>query len=217
MQVLDFQDYGKEAIKKLKMSPDSFVQMAIQLSFFKMHSSAGATYESAATRMFSEGRTEVIRSCSLESMEFVQTMHNQDKSLMAKQKALIKAMQSHNTYAKSAVQGLGVDRHLQGLKMAALELGAPIPDLYQDPGYTRSSRMRLSTSQISSRHLSGCCYGPLEADGYGTSYSIGANNLLFSCSSMRSNGQTNAKEFAFQLSNSLQDMHDLCVISKAKL
>lgn len=148
MQVLDFQDFGKEAIKKLKLSPDSFVQMAIQLSFFKMHSTPGATYESAATRIFKEGRTEVIRSCSLESVEFVQTMQNPNKSLTAKKETLMKAMQSHNNYAKSAVQGYGVDRHFQGLKMAAIELGKPVPDLYQDLGYTRSSRMRLSTSQV---------------------------------------------------------------------
>lgn len=46
MKVLNFDNYGKEFIKSQKMSPDSFVQMAIQLSFYKMYKTPSATYES---------------------------------------------------------------------------------------------------------------------------------------------------------------------------
>ena len=174
--------------------------------------------QSAATRIFAEGRTDVIRSCSNEALEFAKTFQSSEKSLTSKKDALTKAMQAHNAYAKTAVQGNGVDRHLQGLKMAAIEMGRPIPELYKDDGYVRSSRMRLSTSQISSRHGSLCCYGPLELDGYGCSYSIGSNQLRFSISAMKSNDETDAQEFACQLSQSLTDMHDLCVVTgKAKL
>ena len=148
MKVLDYQEFGKEAVKRLKLSPDSFIQMGIQLTFNKLHQVPAATYESAATRIFAEGRTDVIRSCSIEALEFAKLFQRPDISLSAKKDAMIKAMKSHNTYAKMAVQGHGVDRHLQGLKMAAVELGKPIPELYQDCGYTRSSRMRLSTSQV---------------------------------------------------------------------
>merc|ERR1712083_482502 len=157
---------------------------------------------SDATRIFAEGRTEVIRSCSIEATNFVRTMRNQKESLTSKRASLQQAVASHNEYARMASQGLGVDRHLQGLKMAAMEMDFPIPTLYQDPGYTRSSRMRLSTSQISSRHGSLCCYGPLELDGYGCSYSIGSNQLRFSISAMNSNNETDAQEFARSLSES---------------
>ena len=68
----------------------------------------------------------------------------------------------HNTYARMATQGLGVDRHLQGMKMAALENDLPVPEIFSDPGYTRSARMRLSTSQISSAYGSFTCFGPLQ-------------------------------------------------------
>ena len=79
--------------------------------------------QSAATRIFAEGRTDVIRSCSNEALEFAKTFQSEEKSLANKKDALIKAMQAHNAYAKMAVQGQGVDRHLQGLKMAAMEMG----------------------------------------------------------------------------------------------
>lgn len=46
------------------------------------------------------------------------------------------------------MNGLGIDRHLFGLKLAAIELGMEIPKLYSDVGFTRSSHMRVSTSQV---------------------------------------------------------------------
>ena len=52
MKVLNFDNYGKEFIKSQKMSPDSFVQMAIQLSFYKMYKTPSATYESGSDKTF---------------------------------------------------------------------------------------------------------------------------------------------------------------------
>lgn len=36
MDVLEFTGYGATTIKKFKISPDAFVQMALQLGVFKM-------------------------------------------------------------------------------------------------------------------------------------------------------------------------------------
>lgn len=51
------------------------MQMTKQLAYGKMHNGQPAvTYESAQTRKFKLGRTEVIRSASNESKAFVQAM-----------------------------------------------------------------------------------------------------------------------------------------------
>ena len=42
---------GKGEIKKLKVSPDSFMQMSLQLAFYKMHKFTPKTYETAMTRL----------------------------------------------------------------------------------------------------------------------------------------------------------------------
>ena len=47
------------------------------------------------------------------------------------------AIASHNSYAKFAVEGLGVDRHMQGLKMACLEKGIEPHPIFSDLGYIR--------------------------------------------------------------------------------
>lgn len=51
---------GKGAIKKLRVSPDSFVQMALQLAFYRMHKFVPKTYESAMTRYDSAVMSEVM-------------------------------------------------------------------------------------------------------------------------------------------------------------
>ena len=55
-----------------------FDQMAIQFAFYRLHQTPGAHYESGSTRMFNQGRTEVIRSCSNESIQFAKTMIKSD-------------------------------------------------------------------------------------------------------------------------------------------
>ena len=62
-------------MKAHKTSPDAWMQMTKQLAYGKMHNGQPAvTYESAQTRKFKLGRTEVIRSASNESKAFVQAM-----------------------------------------------------------------------------------------------------------------------------------------------
>jgi len=42
--------HGKGVIKRLRISPDSFMQMALQLAFYRMHKTVPKTYETAMTR-----------------------------------------------------------------------------------------------------------------------------------------------------------------------
>ena len=64
LSILRFNHWGISEIKGLGFSPDSFIQTALQLAFFRVQGEVGAHYESGGTRQFIHGRTEVIRSCS---------------------------------------------------------------------------------------------------------------------------------------------------------
>lgn len=217
VHVFKFDHYGKEFVKSQKKSPDSFVQMAIQLAFYRLHKSPAATYESAGTRTFKHGRTDVIRSCSPEAVEFAKQMLDNSTSVANKYNSMLNAIQSHNKYAKMAVVGQAVDRHLQGLQRAAQENNLPVPDIFSDPGYKRSSHMRLSTSQISSTVGSFCSYGPLQQDGYACCYSLNPNDFTFAMSAMNSNQETSLSQFSQALDQSLDDLHDLCLSQSSKL
>ena len=75
-KVLHYEGYGKEYVKRFKTSPDAWVQLVKQLAFHKMFGRPGVCYESAQTRKYQLGRTEVIRSASNESKAWAEAMLN---------------------------------------------------------------------------------------------------------------------------------------------
>jgi carnitine O-acetyltransferase len=74
LRVLHYDDYGKNFIKQFKTSPDAWAQLVKQLAFYKSKGRPGVTYESAQTRRFQRGRTEVIRAASSQSKAWVDAM-----------------------------------------------------------------------------------------------------------------------------------------------
>jgi len=113
-----------------------------------VHKIPGAHYESASTRIYVGGRTETIRSCSVEALEFSEALNTARVPSHEKYERMKKAIEAHKNYAAQAVRGLGIDRHLLGLKLIAKENGITVPELFSDVGYTKSSHYRLSTSQV---------------------------------------------------------------------
>ena len=80
-QVLHYEGYGKELMKRFKVSPDAWVQLVKQLAFHKMFGRPGVTYESCQTRKYQRGRTEVIRSASNESKAWAEAMLDPDATV----------------------------------------------------------------------------------------------------------------------------------------
>ncbi|KAF2349978.1 Acyltransferase ChoActase/COT/CPT [Trinorchestia longiramus] len=216
-----FNAYGKSFIKSQSLSPDSFIQLAIQLAFYRIHGEPGAHYESASTRKFLLGRTETVRSCSVDSAAFCSAMADPSCSASSRRQLLINAVHSHSALAKQAVDGRGVDRHLLGLKLAAVELGLDVPSLFMDVSYLRSAHMRLSTSQeqrvthsvlqVPARCEAFMCYGPLVPDGYGCCYNPRSASVVFGVSALNSSPDTYSASFREALEASLLDMKTLLV------
>ncbi|KAJ8965293.1 hypothetical protein NQ314_004222 [Rhamnusium bicolor] len=213
-----FVSFGKEFVKSQKMSPDSFIQIAMQYAFYRLHKVPGAHYESAATRKYIHGRTETIRSCSIESIAFAKAMLDSGKSDAERVTALKNAIESHKKYSVEAVNGFGVDRHLFGLKLIALENGLEVPAIYKDLAFTRSTHMRLSTSQVATQCDDFMCYAPLTVDGYGCCYNPRPDDMNFGVSAFVENRETSATCFREALENSLHDMQNILVkTQKSKL
>jgi len=74
LQVLHYDAYGKNLIKQFKTSPDAWAQLVKQLAFYKFKGRPAVTYESAQTRKFQRGRTEVIRAASEQTKAWVDSM-----------------------------------------------------------------------------------------------------------------------------------------------
>merc|ERR1712169_124045 len=109
LSVQAYQGYGKGLIKKFKCSPDAYVQMIIQLAYFKMYGKNRPTYESAATRRFQQGRTETCRSVSDDSVAFCKAITDHSVENETAIAAFRKAVNSHVEYISAASDGKGVD------------------------------------------------------------------------------------------------------------
>ncbi|KAF8340765.1 acyltransferase ChoActase/COT/CPT [Amanita rubescens] len=185
MQVVHYEGYGKEFIKQFKLSPDAWTQLVKQLAFQKMFGRPGITYESAQTRKYQLGRTEVIRSASNESKEWAEAMSSSvPKDPLYLRDLFRKAVTRHMQYSSWAADAQGVDRHLFGLKRCLKE-GEPVPEIYNDESFAKSNHWELSTSQLSSPYLDGWGYGEVVPDGYGLSYSIGDNYIRWTITSLK--------------------------------
>lgn len=67
-------NYGKGFMKTCRISPDAYIQMALQLAYYRDSGRFSLTYEASMTRLFREGRTETVRPCTNESSAWVKAM-----------------------------------------------------------------------------------------------------------------------------------------------
>lgn len=112
---LEFKNYGSSTIKKMKYSPDAFVQMAFQATYYALYGKVECTYEPAMVKSFFHGRTEAIRTVSQESNLFVRKFFDPEMPAKDKLKYLSDACVKHTEQTKQCLQGKGVDRHLFAL------------------------------------------------------------------------------------------------------
>ncbi|XP_023227114.1 carnitine O-acetyltransferase-like [Centruroides sculpturatus] len=214
MSCFQYRGFGREFVKSQRLSPDSFIQIALQLAFYRLHKQLGPTYESASTRKFLHGRTETIRSASVEALDFCLRMLDKTAASHVKAAALRTAVDSHKEYTNQAINGLGVDRLLLGLKKCAIENGLNVPELFMDTGFQTSTHFRLSTSQVPSKSDAFMCYGPSFPDGYGCCYNPLPEFINFGVSACNSSPETLSSKFMEALEQSLTEMHDILLLSQ---
>ncbi|KAM9387715.1 peroxisomal carnitine O-octanoyltransferase [Phaethornis superciliosus] len=214
--VYAFTSFGKGLIKKKKLHPDTFVQLALQLAFYKCHGRPGCCYETAMTRRFYHGRTETIRSCTVEAVEWCKSMLDPSESIYNRVHLMNNAFAKHNKIRKDCENGKGFDRHLLGLLLIAQEQGLPVPELYVDNAFTASGgggNFILSTSLTGYNNFTGCTL-PMVHHGYGFFYSIREDRIITSCTSWKSCPETDAEVLCRTLYQCFQDMLQLTVAAQ---
>ncbi|KAM8715752.1 hypothetical protein ACLKA7_002748 [Drosophila subpalustris] len=215
LDVFKFPCYGKCLIKSQGLSPDSFIQMALQLAFYRLHGELPAQYESAHLRIFKCGRTEAIRSTSDESLAFVRAMTSETASLKDRLVALQNAVDWHQEQARLAMQGHAVDRHLFGLKQMAREHAMPLPEFFCSQGYVKSSNFRVLSSQVGSPHDGFMAFGPPTAEGYGCCYNPRENDVIFAIASWRLKPKICATRYGKAIELALAEMGQLMLEADA--
>ncbi|KAK2840763.1 hypothetical protein Q7C36_012342 [Tachysurus vachellii] len=206
VRVLNFSHYGRKYLKSSKMRPDAFIQMALQLAYYRIYGVCCATYESASLRMFKLGRTEAIRSTSTESLKFVQAMDDKSKQNEEKVALLEKAIDAHRNYTHMAIHGQAIDRHLLGLKMQGIEDLTSLPEIFMDTSYAVAMHFNLFTSQVGSKTDCYMCFGPMVPDGYGVCYNPMDDHINLAVTAFNSCEETNATKLTRFFEDALLDM-----------
>lgn len=81
--------------------------MAIQLAYYRQHKNFVLTYEPAMTRLFKKGRTETIRSCTIESSKWVLAMDDENFNSQDRANLLREACKKHQSLYLEAMYGDG--------------------------------------------------------------------------------------------------------------
>ncbi|XP_056631727.1 carnitine O-palmitoyltransferase 1, muscle isoform [Diorhabda sublineata] len=208
--------YGKGFMKTCGISPDAYIQMALQLAYFRDAGKFCLTYEATMTRLYREGRTETLRPVTVDSVAWVKSMENQNSNAEERVRLLKAACNSHQTGYQDAMCGKGIDRHLFCLYVVSKYLEVDSPFLKE----VLSEPWRLSTSQTPHGQTSrldlkkhpkcisaGGGFGPVADDGYGVSYIIAGEDLLFfHVSNKNSCPTTDCHRFAKKIEEALTDM-----------
>jgi carnitine O-palmitoyltransferase 1 len=209
--------YGKGFMKKVRLSPDGYFQMAMQLAYHRLHKATPKTYEPSTSRLYAEGRTETVHPGSQWSVQFVTSMDDKTKSNAERKDLLKKAILHQNKFRLDATVGRGCDRHLLGLMCASRELGMDMPKIFADEAWRQS--FTLSTSQTPTRiyelvgdneliyELCHGGFGPSTHDGYGVHYYFYGDDMFYiSVSSWHSCSKTSSSQFAQHIDTALADM-----------
>ncbi|ORX74505.1 acyltransferase ChoActase/COT/CPT [Linderina pennispora] len=182
-----FMNYGSDWIKRAaKVSPDAFTQLALQLTYYRLHNSFAAVYETASTRQYLHGRTEATRSLTSESADFMRVMTDRASSSLDKYEGI--------AVSRASSSGNGIDRHIMGLRLA-YRLLDPLPQekpltenekdtierFFNDPALAKSTKYQLSTSGlIPAYYFTHTGFGAVVAErGYGINYMIEPRCIKF--------------------------------------
>uniref|UniRef100_A0A3B5A8U2 Carnitine O-acetyltransferase-like n=1 Tax=Stegastes partitus TaxID=144197 RepID=A0A3B5A8U2_9TELE len=138
LEVLSFDHFGKSALKAHKMSPDAFIQIAIQLAYYRMHQRPCPSYETASLRTFKDGGIDIFPTTSSASVAFLKAFDDPKKQ---------------------GVYGL-----LDCLRKEVDEENTSVPDIFTDPSYSTAFDNTVMGS-LGFLHLAepagyNICYGP---------------------------------------------------------
>ncbi|CAI2353706.1 unnamed protein product [Caenorhabditis sp. 36 PRJEB53466] len=215
---LAFMDFGKGRVKKCGISPDGFVQLAIQLANYNDQGKFVLTYEPGSVRFYANTRTETLRPVTNASCAFVKAMTNEETTQNERRKLLKEACKVHVENCKEVMTGKGVDRHLFVLCVLAKGLGYSSPFLE----HYASQKWLLSTSNIPNMTNSvdedateknimiGASFGAVAQDGYGICYRFAGNRaIMVHITSYHSSPATDSDRFAQHLREAFHTLADL--------
>ncbi|EGD77282.1 hypothetical protein PTSG_12715 [Salpingoeca rosetta] len=211
--------YSKGFMKKCKVSPDAWLQMALQLAYYRDQGRFAQTYEASMTRLFRDGRTETVRPVTMESVAFARAMCDSSTSKEERIELLRKAASVHVQHFKDAMAGKGIDRHLFCLYVVSVWRGTKSPfleEVLSEPWYLSTSQTPVQQTALFDlknnldKISAGGGFGPVTDDGYGVSYIVSSDGVVgFHVASKKSSDKTDSSRFVKNIVDAMADIRQL--------
>jgi carnitine O-acetyltransferase len=208
-----FSAFGANRVKEFGLSPDAFVQLALQLAHVRTKGFVGATYESIATRQFDHGRTEAMRVVTPEILQFVAAMQDEAVSQADKVKRLRAAADKHVKRAKECQEGQAPEQHLWELMLIQKRRGKATDvteelTVFTSPGWLKMRHDYLSTSSLMSDVVTFFGFGSTSVDCIGVGYAVRSDGFYAYLCTGKS-GAIYLARFAANLRDAMLELGDL--------
>ncbi|UYV77454.1 CRAT [Cordylochernes scorpioides] len=211
-----FTKFSKNFLRSLDISPDSFVQMALQLSYYKLHGLT-SMYEVATGRKFLHGRMEIVRGTTEDSIYMCEVFTDPTSSSLERLSALRAAVLGHKLAVIEATNGEGIECLIQSYKKASEELEMPLPLLFEDPGFLAADDFRVLSSQVPVKKDGMGVYCPRGKSGYGVHYLLYPDYINIAVCSYRDFPETDSKGYLDAILDTMEELVDLARSTKRVL
>lgn len=199
-----------------KHSADVLSQIAHVYAITKIMQAPRGIYEAAAIPHFRNGRTECVRSYSLEMEELAYALQDNQAQASELIKLFERATAEHKERIKACKKGLGVDRHLLGLQLLAEKQPAPdelsrkaLESFFTGNALKAESENFFSTSSLGEIDVAGVLiYNPVMTGGYGVAYGQTASQLIWHLS-YAAKQEAEANRIAASLKEAIEKLSEL--------
>ncbi|XP_005750643.1 carnitine O-acetyltransferase-like isoform X1 [Pundamilia nyererei] len=209
LSVLVFDHFGKNYLKAHNMSPDAFIQMAIQLAYYRMNKQVCASYEAVSQRMFRRGRVSLLLSTTSVSAAFVKAFDDPQKQNTEKIDLLEKAIKTHKENIKAVIGGHDIVAHIIALRLQAVENKLPMPDIFRDISYKKILNYQFAASQVTSNTGSVGVHQVDENSGYSLCYSVHNSHFIIEMATFNTHKRLNTRHLIQNMKDALLDMRAL--------
>jgi len=210
-EIIYFENFGSKEIKNWKVSPDSFLQLALQLAQYRTFGKLKSTYEAVANRSYLNGRTECSRPISIELLDFVKAFDNKETNQDSLKEMMYIACKKQSSRIKDCLGSNGVERYFFALKnmytLFSDELDLKqMPEFFNDVGYKELTYSYISTSRIESKYFDLGGFGPVVPDGFGFWYNLLDERIDMNLITYKKINENNIKKFRDSLEESIKDL-----------
>ncbi|KAI9791592.1 MAG: hypothetical protein M1816_003678 [Peltula sp. TS41687] len=227
LETLNFSDYGKSFMTSMGFSPDAYFQMALHAAYYSVYGHVGNGFEPVQMRQYKHGRTDVVRTTTLEATEFAQSFCNREVDAAHTIETMRQAANKQVAQSKRCAAGGGHHRHLFVLhqlwkKRRALLQASGLdrlasdghinglqsqsePTIFTDPGWSCLGTTTLMGSNVENPCLAYAGFGPPSDDGFTVCYFMRRDLIVMSVCSR--NGQ--AKRFINAIEKTLVEIRTL--------